>query len=98
MNIYHIVLSADWAAFDGGEYAAASLVGEGFIHCSYAHQIDGVLERYYSGADSVVILNVDTELLTSKFVEEPSTGGEVYPHIYGTKNTGAIVGTEERKL
>lgn len=98
MHIFHIVLPEAWAAFDGGEYAAASLASEGFIHCSYEHQLDGVLDRYYSGAESVVILTLDTEKLTSKLVEEPSTGGEVYPHIYGTINRDAVIDAKTREI
>jgi len=98
MHIFHIVLPEAWVAFDGGEYAAASLASEGFIHCSYEHQLDGVLDRYYSGAESVVILTLDTEKLTSKLVEEPSTGGEVYPHIYGTINRDAVIDAKTREI
>lgn len=98
MRIYHIVLPADWATFTGDEYAAASLSSEGFIHCSYDRQLEGVLLRYYSRAARVLILSLDTDMLTSKLVEEPSTGGEVYPHIYGTINRDAIVGVDERRI
>jgi uncharacterized protein (DUF952 family) len=87
-----------WAAFPGDAFEATSLADEGFIHCSYEHQIDAVLGRYYSGAASVVILTLDTDRLTSRFVEEPSTGGEIYPHIYGPIDRHAIVQATERKL
>jgi uncharacterized protein (DUF952 family) len=98
MHIYHIVLPDAWAAFDGDLYEAASLADEGFIHCSYEHQLDAVLGRYYSGAESVVILTLDTDKLSSRLVEEPSTGGEIYPHIYGPIDRDAIVAAVERKL
>ena len=98
MHIYHIVLPADWAAFSGKEYAAASLAAEGFIHCSYEHQLDAVLGRYYSDAGNVIVLTLETGKLTSRLVEEPSTGGEVYPHIYGTINRSAIEAAQERKV
>ena len=98
MHIYHIVLPDAWEAFDGDLYEAASLADEGFIHCSYEHQLDAVLGRYYSGAESVVILTLDTDKLSSRLVEEPSTGGEIYPHIYGPIDRDAIVAAVERKL
>ncbi len=98
MLIYHIVLPDTWAAFDGDLYEAASLVDEGFIHCSFAGQLDGVLERYYSGVESVMILGIDPDKLASELVSEPSTGGENYPHIYGPINRDAIVSATERKL
>ncbi|CAN5370633.1 DUF952 domain-containing protein [soil metagenome] len=98
MLIYHIVLPDAWAAFDGDLYEAASLADEGFIHCSFAGQLDGVIGRYYSGADRIVVLEIDPEKLTSKLINEPSTNDEVYPHIYGPINRDAIVGTEERNV
>ena len=98
MTIYHIVLPEAWAAFDGDLYEQASLAAEGFIHCSFDHQIDGVIERYYSGADSVILLEIDSNKLTSELINEPSTGGEIYPHIYGPINLEAIVGETERTI
>lgn len=98
MHIYHIVLPEAWAAFDGYLYEHASLADEGFIHCSFEHQLDGVIERYYSGADKVILLEIDSEKLTSELVNEPSTGGEIYPHIYGPINRESIVGETERTI
>ncbi|MBX7054411.1 MAG: DUF952 domain-containing protein [Pyrinomonadaceae bacterium] len=94
MRIFHIVLPADWSAFDGLEYSAASLRDEGFIHCSYKHQLDTVIQRYYAGEKELVILELDRERLERKLVEEPSTGGEIYPHIYGTISRDEIVKVE----
>ncbi len=97
MLIYHIVLPEVWERFkDEPEYEAESLKSEGFIHCSYRNQLDEVILRYYKDARSVLVLNINPHLLTSELVAEPSTGGEIYPHIYGPINASAIVGIEER--
>src|SRR4051812_18116261 len=97
MTIYHIVLPAVWDNFrDSDFYEAESLATEGFIHCSYVEQIEPVLGRYYRGAGKVLVLGIDPEKLISRLVEEPSTGGEIYPHIYGQINRDAITGIEER--
>ncbi len=99
MLIYHIVLSEVWEKFkDRKFYEAASLETEGFIHCSFAEQLDGVLQRYYQEAKKILILTIETEKLSSKLVNEPSTNEEIYPHIYGKINAEAIVKMEERKL
>lgn len=98
MIIYHIVLPEAWAAFDGDLYEHASLADEGFIHCSFDHQLDGVIERYYSGVDKVILLEIDSDRLTSELVNEPSTGGEIYPHIYGPINRDAIIGASEKEF
>lgn len=99
MHIFHVVLPEDWEYYKARpSYQAESLRTEGFIHCSYKHQLDEVLKRYYDGVKKVIILTIETDKLIPKLVEEPSTGGKVYPHIYGRLNHNAVVKAEERKL
>ena len=99
MLIYHVTLPANWAKYqDRPSYQTESLQTEGFIHCSYLNQLPGVLRRYYSRAERVVILTIETEKLRSKLIAETSTGGEAFPHIYGRLNHNAIVSVEERDL
>ena len=98
MKIYHIVLPGVWEEFKDKEfYYAESLETEGFIHCSFAEQLEAVLERYYKDADEVLILEIETDKLTSKLVNEPSTNDEIYPHIYGEINTDSIVKITRRE-
>lgn len=97
MIIYHVVLPESWEAQKGGAfYRAESLDTEGFIHCSFAGQVEGVLERYYKNAGRVLILSIDADRLSSKLVAEPSTNDEVYPHVYGEINTDAVIEVAER--
>lgn len=99
MLIYHIVLPDKWNSLkNDANYAAESIMTEGFIHCSYEHQVDGVQKRYYSDASKVVILKIDTDKLSSRLVEEPSTNNEIYPHIYGPINRDSIVGIEIKEF
>ncbi len=99
MKIYHIVLPEVWDKFKDEEfYEAESLRTEGFIHCSFADQVEAVLQRYYKDAEKVLLLEIETEKLTSELINEPSTGGEIYPHIYGRINAQAIVGKKERTI
>ena len=99
MLIYHIVTPETWEHFkDKSEYEAESLQTEGFIHCSYRNQLEDVLERYYKDSRKVLILHINPHYLTSEMIAEPSTGREIYPHIYGAINRAAIVDVEERIL
>lgn len=99
MIIYHIVTPENWEKFkDETAYEAESLETEGFIHCSYRNQLEGVLERYYKNQSKVTLLHINPHLLDAKLVAERSTGGDVYPHIYGKINRTAIVETEEKFL
>jgi uncharacterized protein (DUF952 family) len=96
--VYHIVFPEVWDAFDTGIYRAASLETEGFIHCSFAGQLDGVIKRYYKGANEIVVVEIETERLMSRVLNEPSTGNEIYPHIYGPINRDAIVAITRRNV
>jgi len=99
MFIYHVVLPEVWQRFENRpSYQPESLATEGFIHCSFPDQLDGVLRRYYSDAERVLILKIDTEKLMAKLVKEPSTNDELYPHIYGRLNQNAVVEVTERIL
>ena len=98
MLIYHIVLVDDWAAIDTDIYKAPSLETEGFVHCSFSDQLDSVVERYYKNADELVILEIETERLMSRVVNESSTNNDIYPHIYGPINRDAIVGVKVKKI
>ena len=95
--IYHVTTKEAWkSAQQNGYYEAPSLKTEGFIHCSEAAQVPGVLERYYSGKKDLVKLVLDTGKLTAplKYELAPSVN-EKFPHIYGRINLDAVVGTEE---
>lgn len=95
-TIYHVTTQAEWAAATtAGAYEAPSLKEEGFIHCSQATQVSGVLERYFKGKTNLVKLVIDTDKLTSQLVYEwsPSTA-DTFPHIYGPINTDAVTAVE----
>lgn len=99
MLIYHITTQENWDKYKGKpSYQVESLQTEGFIHCSYAGQLDAVIQRYYANVQKVLIVTIETEKLKSKLVEEPSTGGEIYPHIYGRLNHNAVLKIEERVI
>jgi len=89
-RIYHLALPADWgSAAERGSYAVStrgvSLADEGFIHCSFARQIEPVANRWYRDLDELVIVRLDLEQLTSEVRVEPSSdgSGELFPHVYG---------------
>ncbi len=58
--------------------------------------------RFWTGIIAMrvrlLILTVETEKLTSRLVNEPSTNNEIYPHIYGPINRDAIVRAETRAV
>ncbi|KXJ98634.1 MAG: hypothetical protein UZ17_ACD001002704 [Acidobacteria bacterium OLB17] len=97
MLIYHIVEKEVWDGMCSEMYAPAGLEREGFIHCSFSEQLEGVIERYYEKGSELAVLEIDPEYLMSRVVNEPSTNEEIYPHIYGPINLAAVVSVQYRK-
>jgi uncharacterized protein (DUF952 family) len=97
MRIFHIAREVDWEqARRTGTYTVSTygrtLEQEGFIHASRREQVRGVFDAFYSDVpDRLVLLAIDTDLLTSPWQEEPG-GTDVFPHVHGPLNTSAVIG------
>ena len=83
--IYHIVRESDWLkALDAGEYKPESLHTEGFVHCSTEEQLMTTAERYYAEeTEPLVVLFIIDKFVKETLKFEPSTDGELFPHVYG---------------
>lgn len=97
-EVLHIALPDDWAAARrAGEYLVStrgrSLEEEGYIHCAYPGQLEGVANRFYGDIAEVVILHLDTEILEAEVRVEPAVEGgrEFFPHVYGPIPTSAVI-------
>jgi uncharacterized protein (DUF952 family) len=47
--------------------------------------------RHYAAADDLLVLAIDPERLTHPLKAEPARSGEVFPHVYGPIDRGAVV-------
>ena len=90
--IYHIAPRADWnAAQQAGHYAPPSLETEGFIHCSYAGQVERVANAFYADADDLVLLCIREGAVNAPLRVEPvPDSNQRFPHIYGVLNLDAV--------
>jgi uncharacterized protein (DUF952 family) len=94
-RIYHIVCASDWNANDPAPYRAASLALEGFIHCSYAHQVARVANHYFAAAPDLLVLAMDADQVYEMLRHEDNGLGECFPHIYGPVDRDAIASVRE---
>ncbi|OED38596.1 hypothetical protein AB833_18865 [Chromatiales bacterium (ex Bugula neritina AB1)] len=94
--LLHICEQADYdRAVKTGVYECASLDNEGFIHCCSESQLPGVVERYYSGRDGLLLLHIDAGKLQARLEYENTVGGEeLFPHVYGSIAMDSIVSAE----
>ena len=101
--MYKILASAEWEAakaagrFDGSEADLA----DGFIHLSTDAQAPETARRHFAGRAGLVALRLDAERLGPALRWEPSRGGELFPHLYGSLDcalveavTGAPLGAD----
>jgi uncharacterized protein (DUF952 family) len=96
--IYHIATEADWEdAQASGEYRmstrGARLEDVGFIHASFAHQLERTGALIYGDASvPLVVLVIDPKLVNSPVKVEGVDGGtDEFPHIYGPLPTSAVI-------
>jgi uncharacterized protein (DUF952 family) len=90
--IFHVTTSDEWLAHRNlPTYKPNAFEKEGFIHCSTAAQLSGVLERYFAGKENLIILHIEESKLTSPLKYEAATNNELFPHVFGPINKEAIV-------
>jgi uncharacterized protein (DUF952 family) len=90
--ILHITTLDAWQqAQQVGEYRAASLASEGFIHCSRPDQVERPANMLYRGQNDLVLLCIDPARLRSRLVYEATSTPDPFPHIYGPLNLDAVL-------
>jgi uncharacterized protein (DUF952 family) len=101
-SIYHLALRDEWLqTVNSGVAYRWSTLGkllddEGFIHCSFADQVQQIADLLYGGRSDVVLLVIDPSRLTSEVREENLEGGEqLFPHIYGPLPLEAVMDAQD---
>ncbi|MEG6508573.1 DUF952 domain-containing protein [Methyloligella sp. 2.7D] len=94
--VYKITESADLASAEesGALDGSADDLRDGFIHLSFASQVPGTLERHFTGQNHLMLLAFDAKALGDALRFEPSRGGEMFPHLYGSLPLEALLWSE----
>ena len=84
-KVYKIFTESEWKDFqEAGQFnGSADDRRDGFIHLSTKEQVDGVIERFFSGKRPLYIAEFSGFNFLQKLKWEISTSGGVYPHLYG---------------
>jgi uncharacterized protein (DUF952 family) len=100
VRIYKILPRSDWeAAWNAGVYAGSALdKADGFIHFSAAAQAQETASRHFRGQAGLVLLEIEADDLGDALKWEPSRGGELFPHLYGSLPAGLVRGVAEAPL
>ena len=89
-RIYHLVPRRIWEANPKEPYRAASLVTEGFIHCSNADQVARSANRFYTDETNLLVVAIDADRLGALLKDE-SGGAELFPHLYAPLDRSLVL-------
>ena len=84
-RLFHLVPTPAWDAHRAAgtdPWTAPGFAKEGFLHLSFADQLQGTLEVHFAGVDGVTLLEVNPQAVAADLRLEPSRAGALFPHLY----------------
>jgi uncharacterized protein (DUF952 family) len=93
-TIYKICPASAWreAERQGVYRGSADDVRDGFIHFSTASQVAETAKRHFFGQTGLFLIAIDADALGEALRWEPSRNDELFPHLYGELDLGAVTG------
>jgi uncharacterized protein (DUF952 family) len=93
-RIYKICPASAWreAERQGVYRGSADDARDGFIHFSVASQVDETARKHFFGQTGLFLIEVDADVLGDALRWEPSRNDELFPHLYGELDLGAVIG------
>ena len=94
VTIYKICSASAWreAERSGVYRGSADDARDGFIHFSTARQVEGTARKFFFGQRGLFLVEVDADALGDALRWEPSRNDELFPHLYGELDLGAVRG------
>lgn len=91
--VYKVTPRDEWeAAVSSGAFTGSpDDARDGFIHLSFEHQVDGVIERFFAGRADLLLVRLSAAGLGEGLRLEGSSDGEQFPHLYGHFSTSRAV-------
>lgn len=91
--IYKIVPKSLWREAEAsGVFDGAPVdIADGFIHFSTASQARETAAKHFAGQDNLLVAAIDASKLGAALRYEPSRGGALFPHLYGSLSLDNVV-------
>jgi uncharacterized protein (DUF952 family) len=91
-RIYKICPASAWreAERQGVYRGSADDQRDGFIHFSAASQVAVTARKHFAGQTGLFLIAVDADALGERLRWEPSRQNELFPHLYGELDLGAV--------
>ena len=93
-RIYKICSASAWreAERQGVYRGSADDARDGFIHFSTASQLAETARKHFFGQTGLFLIEVDADALGERLRWEPSRNDELFPHLFGELDLGAVIG------
>jgi uncharacterized protein (DUF952 family) len=93
-KIYKISTASAWreAERQGVYRGSADDLRDGFIHFSTASQAAETARKHFSGQTGLFLIEIDADALGEGLRWERSRNDELFPHLYGELDLGAVTG------
>ena len=93
-SIYKICPASAWreAERQGVYRGSADDSRDGFIHFSAASQVAETAKKHFFGQTGLFLIQVDADALGDSLRWERSRNDELFPHLYGELDLGAVTG------
>ena len=91
-TIYKICSASAWreAERQGTFHGSPDDLRDGFIHFSTAAQVPETVRKHFAGQPGLFLIAVDADELGDALRWEPSRNDELFPHLYGPLDLGAV--------
>ena len=100
MRIYKICPASAWREAERlGVYRGSAVdARDGFIHFSGASQVAETARKHFSGQSGLFLIEVDADALGDRLRWERSRNDELFPHLYGELDLGAVTNVMDMPL
>jgi uncharacterized protein (DUF952 family) len=68
---------------------------DGFIHFSLRSQVAQTARKHFAGQSGLLLIEVDADALGEALRWERSRNDELFPHLYGELDLGAVLGVHD---
>jgi uncharacterized protein (DUF952 family) len=98
-KIYKICPASAWrdAERQGVFRGSADDIRDGFIHFSAASQVAETARKHFFKQADLLLIAVDADALGDRLRWERSRNDELFPHLYGELDLGAVVGVHSMR-
>ena len=93
VKVYKICPASAWreAERQGVYRGSTDDARDGFIHLSSASQVAGTAGRHFFGQRALFLIEIDGDALGDALRWERSRDDELFPHLYGELDIGAVI-------